>query len=131
MIPGVILGRRALNNPDVGLFIAPAGVNAETASPDQLVVNLTQAISQIVMIGSVPAGSTVVPLGFTRPPYVLLNTFQVIADGVGSTFSGRFRPSPFDVQSNGARAIINNNGQSMTVVSGLGSSFVVLNKALA
>ncbi len=125
MVKRVIIGKRGT---DYGLFISPPGVDADTASPDQLLVNLTLAVSQIVMIGIAPVGSNVVPLGFTRSPYVLLNTFQVL-NNVSYSFAGRVRPSPFDVEASGATATINSNGLSMTVNSGLGCGFTVLNQA--
>jgi len=126
MTKRVVLGRRADNT--YGLFISVPGVDVDYASSDQLLVGLTQATSQIVMIGVVGAGSTLVPLGFTRSPFVLLNTFQSMNNTL-YTFAGRMKPSPFDVEANGARSQINGNGASMTVSSGLGCGYTVANAA--
>lgn len=126
MTKRVVIGRRLDNT--YGLFISAPGVDVDYASPDQLLLGLTQAVSQIVMIGAVPAGATLVPLGFSRSPFVILNTFQSINNTL-YTFTGRMKPSPYDVEANGARAQINGNGLSMTVSTGLGCGYTVANAA--
>lgn len=51
-VAGGIIGKRGAEN---GIFIAPPGVDAETASPEQLLLHLTSSTSQIFMRGVVSA----------------------------------------------------------------------------
>lgn len=45
----IVLGPRA--NGDVGLFVAPPGVDAMTAPDSALVLNVTSKVSQLVLMG--------------------------------------------------------------------------------
>lgn len=125
MIPRVIIGKA---RGTYGLFVSPSGGNVETAPDAQLLINLTQKVSQIVMIGYVGGGTTVVPLGFSRAPFVFLNTVQALSNGL-YTFAGRLSPAPYDAEGNGSRAFINGNGASMTISAGLAANFTVYNSA--
>ena len=66
-----IIGRRG-SPSEWGVFIAPPGVDAETASASQLTLNISNKIDQIILRGTA-FGSQSVPLGLTAyAPAVLL-----------------------------------------------------------
>jgi len=58
----VVLGARA--NGDVGLFVAPPGVNAMTAPDSALLLSATAKVSQLILMGRVTS-SQIVALGLS------------------------------------------------------------------
>ena len=72
MIPRVVIGQRVAGSSEFGIWASPAGVNAETASPTSLILQMTNLVDQILAAGSV-AGSTTVPLGLNARPIALLS----------------------------------------------------------
>lgn len=124
-----------------GLFISPAGIDAYYASDDQLILNVSSKISQLIMFGWV-GGSTTVALGLSRSPYVLITSRETLNDVVGiqSGTTGSIRPSPSGLkigtsQDGGvtfrqmppASATINSNGASMSIDAPRPTAYAVYN----
>ncbi len=108
----IVLGPRA--NGDVGLFVAPPGVDAMTAPDSSLALNVTSKVSQLILMGRASA-STLVALGLSRSPFVFLTSQWDFANVIGHTLGpGPFRPSPpfFGTPST---CTINGNGASMSL----------------
>lgn len=102
---------------DVGLFVAPPGVNALTAPLGQLTLGISTFIPQLMFLGIVAPGSHLVPMGLSRTPVVLITSRQSMAGVPGyEGLTGPLRPSPW-LNAQNAYAQINGNGASMTIVS--------------
>jgi hypothetical protein len=110
----VKLGARA--NGDVGLFVAPPGVDANTAPDAALVLNVTSKVSQLLLMGRTSSPTTVA-LGLSRSPFVFLTSQYDFSAIIGHTLGpGPVRPSPpFLAGAVGATAAINGNGASMSI----------------
>lgn len=121
MIDGVIIGKRVPTiDSDVGLFISPPGVDAETAPDNQLTLGISTLIPQMIMLGQTASVSETVPIGVSRTPLVLITSLQSMKDVFGYDFAtGPLRPSPWDTEANNATATINGNGASMTITCAL------------
>jgi hypothetical protein len=113
MTKRVVIGPRA--NGDVGLFVSPAGVNADTAADSALLLNVTSKVSQLIMTGLVSAGTSGITLGLSRSPYVFITSQWDWSGVVGHTQGpGPFRPSP-PPSGSASTVTINSNGASMTI----------------
>jgi len=121
--PRVVIGPR--NNGDVGVFVSPAGVNADTASDSSLMLNITSKVSQLLLAGKLTVSGTVL-LGLSRSPYVFLTSqfdFTTIIGFPGGP--GPIRPSPA-IGLSASGATINSNGVSMTITTaGVPCSYLV------
>ncbi|MFC0243684.1 hypothetical protein [Rhodopseudomonas telluris] len=81
-------------NGDCGLFVAPPGINAYYASNEQLRLNISDKVSQLVLFGWV-GGSAAIGLGFSRSPFVIITSREPMYDIVAiSGLEGAIRPSP-------------------------------------
>jgi hypothetical protein len=124
----VVVGKR--NNGDLGIFVAPPGVDAFFATDQQLTLSITSKIAQLLMLGFVN-GSGYVPLGFGASPYILL-TGQPNMTGVPGygSLNGPTRPSPIGIYGttpNGSFADIVAGGAGMNVGSPVKCSYAVFN----
>lgn len=111
----VVLGPRA--NGDIGMFVSPFGVDADTAADSALRLSITSKVSQLILLGRVAAGSHLIPLGLGRSPYVFLTSQWDFAGVTGHVLGpGPFRPSPPPVAGSSASyVVINSNGVSMSI----------------
>jgi hypothetical protein len=113
MTKRVVIGPRA--NGDVGLFVSPSGVDADTASDSQLLLNVTSKVSQLILTGLVAAGTPTIALGLSRSPFVFITSQWDWSGVVGHTLGpGPFRPSP-PPSGTASTVTINSNGASMTI----------------
>jgi len=91
----VIIGRRSLSNPIKGIFISPPGVDAETAADDDLTLNISDNVNQLLSLGYVTSDITL-PLGLSRTPLVFLTSRFDLSPYYGYGFvQGPIRPSPY------------------------------------
>jgi len=124
--PRVVIGRRS--NGDIGVFVSPAGVNADTAADSALMLSITSKVSQLILLGKI-SGSGTVTLGLSRSPYVFLVSefnFSSVTGHVGGP--GPIRPSPGPGASP-STATINSNGASMTISTSVPCSYQVYGQA--
>lgn len=115
MTKRIVIGPRA--NGDVGMFVSPPGVDADTALDSALLLNVTSKVSQLILLGSVnPTGSTIA-LGLSRSPFVFVTSQFNFSGVIGHTAGpGPIRPSPMlGGSSNSSSATINSNGASVTI----------------
>lgn len=138
MTRSVIIGERSPTS--VGIFIAPPGIDAMYASDDQLTMNVSSKISQLIMFGWL-ASSQTIALGLSRSPYVFLHSRETLTDlVVYSGLTGAIRPSPsgfaHGYQSGGgvrftsyppSFATINGNGASMSLTVNQATAYAVYN----
>ncbi len=126
----VVIGKRA--NGDLGIFVAPEGVDAFTASDDQLLLNITSKVSQLILLG-VASDSRTVALAAGRQPFVFL-TGRMTMGGVPGygDLDGPVRPSPNGVYNTTGTsyADIASDGSymSLSVPSGSRTAYAVYNK---
>lgn len=126
LLPRVVIGPRA--NGDVGVFVSPPGVDANTAADSALLLGITSKVSQLLLLGKIAASGTVI-LGLHRSPYVFLVSeynFATIAGHVGGP--GPIRPSPAPGGTSSS-ATINSNGASMTITTTVPVSYQVYGQA--
>jgi hypothetical protein len=121
-------GQRA--NGDVGLFIAPPGLDASTAPDAALILNVTSKVSQLILLGKIVSSGTVA-LGLSRSPFVFLTSQFDWSSVVGHTLGpGPFRPSP--APGGGAsNCVINGNGASMTFNLSFAATYQVYSAAFS
>jgi hypothetical protein len=113
MTKRVVIGPR--NNGDVGVFVSPVGVDADTAADSALLLSITSKVSQLILLGRVSVGSNLVSLGLTRSPFVFLTSQWDFSGVAGHTLGpGPFRPSP-PPSGSVSSLVINSNGVSMTI----------------
>lgn len=123
----IVLGPR--NNGDVGLFISPPGVDAFTAADSALTLNVTSKVSQLVLLGRVAPGTSTIPLGLSRSPFVFITSQWDFSGVVGFTLGpGPFRPSPPPFASV-SYAVINSNGVSMSIAAAYTTVYQVYSQA--
>jgi hypothetical protein len=123
----VVIGSRA--NGDVGLFVSPPGVDAFTAPDSSLLLNVTEKVSQLILMGRVTSSQTIA-LGLSRSPVVIVTSQYDWASVIGHTLGpGPFRPSPGPGASS-SNCIINGNGASITVQVSLPTVYQVYNQAI-
>lgn len=129
LTPRVVIGPRA--NGDVGVFVSPPGINADTAADSALRLSITSKVSQLILIGRVAAGTNLVTLGLGRSPFVFLTSQWNFSGVIGHTTGpGPLRPSPVPISGwTPSTATINSNGVSMTVVSPLDCIYEVYSAA--
>lgn len=114
LTPRIVLGPRG--NGDVGIFVSPPGVDAHTAADSALILNVSQKVSQLILLGSIAAPGGTVTLGLGAKPFVFLTSDWNFSGVAGHTFGdGPMRPSP--TLSGGSNATINSGGASMTISS--------------
>lgn len=95
MTKRVILGKRG---SEYGIWVSKPGYNVQTATNDQLLLNISQAVDQVIMIGTINSFPTVVPLGLSVLPYVFINSTVFHQSTDGSSYLsnlGYMRPFPF------------------------------------
>lgn len=142
-IERAIIGKRSAANPVKGIFISPPGIDAKTASDDQLILNISDKINQLISMGFVTT-TTTVPLGLSRSPFVFLTSrYDMSSDFGYGALTGPIRPSPYAteraVYSGGTTtwypiapsvtATINGNGASMTLNATLRTDYIVYRNA--
>jgi hypothetical protein len=121
-------GSRA--NGDVGLFIAPAGLDANTAPDASLILNVTSKVSQLILLGKIASSGTVA-LGLSRAPFVFLTSQFDWSSVIGHTLGpGPFRPSP-PLGTGASTCTINGNGASMTFNLSFPATFQVYSQAFS
>lgn len=126
LTPRVVIGPRA--NGDIGVFVSPPGINADTAADSALMLSITSKVSQLLLLGKITSSGTVT-LGLHRSPYVFLASqfnFASIVGHVGGP--GPIRPSPGPGMSP-STATINSNGVSMTISTSVPCSYQVYGQA--
>jgi hypothetical protein len=126
-----VVGKRA--NGEMGVFVSPAGIDALTASDEQLILNISSKVAQLLMLGYV-GGSTTVALGLTRVPIVFLTSYSSM-DGIFGyeSYVGPLRPSPSAMGSYthaASSATINGGGASMTLSGPTKMTYAVYNQVL-
>ena len=118
------------NNGDRGIFVAPVGGDAMYGADNTLILNISTKIPQLLMLGFVTA-NTVIPLGFTRQPIVLVTGSANLSGIPGYSQVGPTRPSPMGYGTSGASvtsyAVINSGGASMTIIANSRTSYAVHN----
>ncbi|NEV75649.1 hypothetical protein DYI24_01135 [Rhodopseudomonas sp. BR0C11] len=136
---GIVMGFRG--SGDCGLFVAPLGVDAYVASDDQLTLNVSSKVSQLILSGWVYEPS-IVAMGLTRSPYVFITSRETVSDIVGlSGWNGVIRPSPSGLKTGTEQgggitfityppsyAAINGNGATMTIQTTRATFYSVYNK---
>jgi hypothetical protein len=121
-------GERA--NGDVGLFIAPPGVDASTASDAALILNVTSKVSQLILLGKIASSGTVA-LALAHSPFVFLTSQFDWSNVIGHTLGpGPFRPSP-PFGTGTSTCTINGNGASMSFNLSLPATYQVYSAAFA
>ncbi|MES2030832.1 MAG: hypothetical protein V4477_16755 [Pseudomonadota bacterium] len=125
----VVIGMRA--NGDDGIFVAPSGLDALTASDAQLLLNISSKVPQLILLGAV-ASSQSVALGTGRAPYVFLTNRQSMVGVPGyGNLDGPIRPAPNGTYGTTTEcyADVATDGSSMavTVASGTRVSYAVYN----
>jgi hypothetical protein len=126
MTKRIVLGPRA--NGDVGIFISPVGVDADTAADAALILNVTSKVSQLILMGRITSSATVA-LGLSRSPFVFITSEYNFSGVTGHTTGpGPMRPSPppFGTSSH---ATINSNGVSMTLTIAYPTTYQVYSQA--
>lgn len=122
----MIRGQRA--NGDYGIFVSPPGVDAYTAADSQLLLNVSNKISQLILQGSVP-GSATVPLGLGARPIVLVTSYNNLAGVPGHTWGdGPVRPSPIQAGVPSSNVTINSGGASMGISASVKTVYSVYSK---
>lgn len=125
----VVIGGRA-DGTD-GIFVAPPGVDALFATDDQLLLNISSKISQLLLFGSIDTSQTVV-IGAGRAPFVLI-TGRMTMGGVPGygDLTGPVRPSPNGVygtsSSNFADLAGDGSFMYVTVAPGSRAAYAVYN----
>jgi hypothetical protein len=125
----VVIGQRA--SGAMGLFVSPPGVDAMTAPDNQLLLNISDRVSQLLFLGFV--GSTQnVSLGVSGRPIVLLWSSANLGGIPGyEGVVGPTRPSPLGygtvtgVQS--ANVLVQAGGAYMTIACGARTGYAVYN----
>lgn len=110
----VVLGPRA--NGDFGMFVSPPGVDAYTASDEQLNLSASNRLAQLLQIGAV-GGSTTIYLGLSiRPIVILFGTGNRTGELVGYPgVKGVARPAPLYGGDGNSFADIAGDGSSMAI----------------
>lgn len=123
----IVVGKRG--NGDYGIFVSKAGFDALVALDNELIMNISDKVSSLIMLGNVPETVTI-PLGFSQPPVVLATAQYSLAwleNFVGT--GGPARPSPFLDFGGSVTATINDNGASVTITSNGKAVYAVYSKA--
>lgn len=127
-----VIGRRA--NGELGVFVSPAGVDALTASDEQLILNISSKVAQLLMLGFVNS-STTIPLGLSRVPIVFLTSYTTLNGITGyESYNGPLRPSPSAMGSYthaASSATVNGGGDSLTLNGPTKMTFAVYNQPLS
>lgn len=121
----VVIGERA--NGNHGFFVAPPGVDALTAVDSALLLNISNKVSQLILLGSVPSSATI-PLGLGQQPIVFITSYDTFGF-IGTTRLGPLRPSPVAVGEASSHVVINSGGASMSIVSITKVAYAVYSKA--
>lgn len=123
MTKRIIIGPRA--NGDIGVFVSPVGIDADTAADSALLLNVTSKVSQLILLGRITASGTIA-LGLHRSPYVFITSEWDFSGVTGHTAGpGPIRPSPPSSAYGFSTATINSNGASMTIAIGSPGSYPV------
>jgi hypothetical protein len=125
----VVIGRRG--NGNYGIFISPPGVDAFTASDDQLTLNVSDRIPQLLQLGVLySTGSVYMGLG-VRPHVLLFGSGNTTGELPGySGIVGVSRPAPLFAGDPQAYADIASDGSSMTLTCGARTIYAVYNTQL-
>jgi hypothetical protein len=98
-----------------GLFVAPPGIDATTASISDLLLNITDNVPQLIMAGSATNGQNIA-LSLTYVPVVLITNVEVI----NSLPSGSARPWG-NVSQGSTGSHVNVSTTNISVSTGFGS----------
>lgn len=88
LIPRLIIGQRSASNTDVGVWLSKRGVNARTASVDDLLISPTDPALSFLAVGiaSAAKGATaIVRFNSNAASRVPVVFFQTSRNGVGHT----------------------------------------------
>lgn len=123
----IVLGRRS--NGDMGIFIAPAGVNAMTAADSALILNVSSKVTQLLLMGRVTASGTIA-IGTSRSPFVIVTSQYNFSGVIGHTAGpGPLRPSPAPGGTSPCTCTVNGNGASITLNISIATVFQVYSQA--
>lgn len=121
IVPRVVIGKRSQTDPTPGLYVSPPGINAQTADPSQLTLNVSAKVNQLLVQGYVTANA-IIPLGVTRRPIVFLTSRYNMASDYGySHLAGPIRPSPY------TNTLARSTGSGMVYTPAPPSSFATIN----
>jgi hypothetical protein len=117
-----------------GVFVSPAGIDAFYATNDQLLLNISDKISQLLLLSFVDS-SQVVALGLAVAPIVLITSQGSLAGISGyESVVGPSRPSPMGFGNNAAGSVsyatVNGNGTSLSLNVFGRTQFSVYSRAL-
>lgn len=136
----IVIGRRS--DGTEGLFVSKAGFDAYSTPDANLVMNISNKVSMLLLLGLVSSSQTI-SLGLTRSPIVLVTSENNLR-GTLAAYSGPggpVRPSPLFFETpNGSggynvgmspasSATINGNGASVTISCGVATVYAVYSKA--
>lgn len=127
MTKRVIIGPRA--NGNVGMFVSPPGVDADTAADGSLLLNVTAKVSQLILAGHVSGSASGIVLGLSQRPFVFITSQFDFAGVPGHTTGpGPCRPSPVNLVTS-STATINSSGATMDISSSFPVSYFVYGAA--
>jgi hypothetical protein len=113
MTKRVVIGPRS--NGDIGLFVSPSGVDADTASDPFLLLSITGKVSQLILLGHISSSTSGIVLGLSNRPFVFLTSQFNFAGVPGhTTGAGPLRPSP-GLGVSPASATIQGGGATMDI----------------
>lgn len=123
----VVIGQRA--NGDFGIFVSPPGIDAYTATDDQLNLSASNRVTQLLQIG-VLGGSGSVYLGLpVRPLVLIFGTGNATGELPGYPgVQGVARPAPLYGGDPQAYADIASDGSSMYVTCSIRTIYAVYNR---
>lgn len=123
----------ARSNGDVGLFISKPGFDAYSTSDSNLVMNVSNKKSQLILLGSIAASGGLVPLGLGSKPFIFLTSQWNFSGVTGHTLgSGPMRPSPMlGGTSNRSTATVNSGGASMTIACATKTTYAVYSQVFS
>lgn len=123
----VVIGPRA--NGNVGMFVSPPGVDADTAADSALLLSVTAKVSQLILVGHVSASASGIVLGLSQRPFVFI-TSEFNFSGVPghTTGPGPCRPSPINAGAS-STATIQSSGATMDISTSLPVSYFVYGAA--
>lgn len=127
MTKRVVIGHRA--NGDVGMFVSPPGVDADTAADSALLLSVTAKVSQLILVGHVSGSAAGIVLGLSQRPFVFITSQFDFAGVPGhATGPGPCRPSPMNLVTS-STATINSSGATMDISTSLPVSYFVYGAA--
>lgn len=124
-----VIGLRA--NGDAGMFVSPPGVDAFTATDDQLNLSASDRVTQLLQLGVVYSSGSVY-LGLpVRPAVLLFGSGNATGELPGySGVVGVARPAPLYGGDPQAYADMASDGSSMYITCGIRTIYAVYNRQL-